>query len=222
MTQPRPHVALLGDSIFDNSAYTSGEPDVAEHLRRIAPGWNVSLVAEDGATVGSISQQLRRTPKDATHLVVSVGGNDALGNSDLLSLARTSSVQLLEALADRLAPFEFAYRRAIDEVVAAGRPVAVCTIYNGALEDGRATAARMALALFNDVILRTAITRRVDILELRTICTERADYANLIEPSGQGGLKIARGIACAISPLAGSRRPAHAWGSCEDTRHAVA
>ena len=32
-----PHVALLGDSIFDNGAYTSGGPDVVTQLRAILP-----------------------------------------------------------------------------------------------------------------------------------------------------------------------------------------
>ena len=34
------HIALLGDSIFDNNAYTGGAPDVVTHLRGILPpGW---------------------------------------------------------------------------------------------------------------------------------------------------------------------------------------
>jgi hypothetical protein len=34
-----PHIVLLGDSIFDNDAYTNGKPDVVTHLRRaLAPG----------------------------------------------------------------------------------------------------------------------------------------------------------------------------------------
>jgi hypothetical protein len=32
-----PHVVLLGDSIFDNAAYTRGEPDVVGHLRDLLP-----------------------------------------------------------------------------------------------------------------------------------------------------------------------------------------
>jgi hypothetical protein len=39
-----PHVVLLGDSIFDNSAYTGGGPDVVTQLRHIIPGgWVASL-----------------------------------------------------------------------------------------------------------------------------------------------------------------------------------
>jgi hypothetical protein len=95
------------------------------------------------------------------------------------------------------------------------RHTAVCTVYNGALEPERATVARVGLALFNDVILRTAIDLRLDALELRSICTEPGDYANPIEPSDQGGLKIAR----AISRLLGAADstaapPARVWGGC--------
>ena len=45
-----PHIALLGDSIFDNKAYVGSEPDVLGHLRRMAPdGWEFDLLAVDGA-----------------------------------------------------------------------------------------------------------------------------------------------------------------------------
>jgi hypothetical protein len=218
MAQPSPHVALLGDSIFDNGAYTSGAPDVADHLRQIIPEWTVTLLAQDGATVASIDEQLARTPTGATHVVVSVGGNDALRSIELLSLPTASSIRVLEAFAERLTPFERSYVGAMDAVVAAGRASTVCTIYNGALEDGRATAARMALALFNDVILRTAIARRLDILELRAVCIDSEDYANAIEPSGSGGLKIAKGIARVLGALPGLIRPSRAWGAYEDAR----
>jgi hypothetical protein len=49
-------------------------------------------------------------PASASHLVVSIGGNDALQNIDLLSLPVTSSTQALEALAERVGSFERAYR----------------------------------------------------------------------------------------------------------------
>jgi hypothetical protein len=33
------------------------------------------------------------------------------------------------------------------------------------------------------------------VVDLRLVCGEPADYANPIEPSGRGGLKIARAVA---------------------------
>jgi len=193
------HVALLGDSILDNSAYTRGEPDVLTHLRTLLPpSWRATLCAVDGATTGTLGSQLPRVPRDATHLVLAIGGNDALGNIDLLTAPVRSSGQALLLFAERLAAFEGAYCSALDRVIALGRAVTVCTIYNGALEPEAATPARVGLMMFNDVILRTAFVRHVDVIELRTICTEPADYANPIEPSGQGGLKIAKAIARAL------------------------
>ncbi len=55
-----------------------------------------------------------------------------------------------------------------------------------------------ALGLFNDVIVRAALARGVDVLDLRSVCTEPGDYANEIEPGVRGGEKIARAIAQAV------------------------
>ena len=73
------HIALLGDSIFDNQTYTAGEPDVVTHLSQLLPSpWRATLCAVDGATTNELKSQCPRTPSDASHLVVSIGGNDVL------------------------------------------------------------------------------------------------------------------------------------------------
>jgi hypothetical protein len=211
MANQESHVVLAGDSIFDNGAYTGGAPDVVTHLRSLLPpDWEATLCAVDGATTAELAAQLSRVPPDASHLVIAIGGNDALQNSDLLSLQVTSSGRALEVFAQRLAAFERAYRMAIANATALGRQTAVCTIYNGALEEDQAVIARVAIALFDDVILRTAVDLRLDVLELRSICTEPADYANPIEPSGQGGLKIARAVAHVVRALSSPAAPAPA------------
>jgi hypothetical protein len=51
------------------------------------------------------------------------------------------------------------------------------------------------------VIVRAAWARQCGILDLRLICHEPADYANPIEPSGQGGAKIARALARGVDAL---------------------
>jgi hypothetical protein len=38
----------------------------------------------DGSTTDDVHRQLRRLPKDAAHLIVSVGGNEALYSRDIL------------------------------------------------------------------------------------------------------------------------------------------
>ena len=209
------HIVLLGDSTLDNGAYTRGSPDVVTHLRRLLPdGWTATLEAVDGAVVADLPAQLRRVPVRATQVVISIGGNDALRNTDLLGLRVDSSAEVLQRFAERTAQFERAYRAAIQGARTSGRRTAVCTVYNGALEAERARIARPALALFNDVILRTAIDLRLDALELRSICTEAEDYANPIEPSGAGGLKIARAIAHLAGALPSEPPPTRVWGLC--------
>jgi GDSL-like lipase/acylhydrolase family protein len=215
-SERRNHIALLGDSIFDNAAYTRGAPDVVTHLRRLLPNsWKATLCAVDGATTLGLAAQLSRVPRDASHLVIAIGGNDALQNSDLLSLPVSSSAQALAIFADRVAAFERTYRTAIVQAVRLERQTAICTVYNGALEAERATIARVGLTLFNDVILRTAIDLRLDALELRSICSEPADYANPIEPSDQGGLKIARAISLLVGAVhRADSHPARVWAEC--------
>lgn len=196
------HVVLLGDSIFENGAYTRGEPDVVTHLRSVLPrGSSATLCAEDGATTGSLARQLTCVGRDATHLVVAIGGNDALANSDLLDRRISSTSEALRLFADRMDAFEAAYRAALAPVLLLDRPTIICTIYNGNLELPHARIARVALTLFNDVIVRFAFEHELPVIDLRLVCTDVSDYANPIEPSGAGGLKIARAIARRIAPL---------------------
>ena len=78
-----PHLILLGDSILDNGAYTNGQPPVIDQLRGHLPaGWKATLAAIDGSTTDDIPTQLAGLPGDATHLVLSIGGNDAMLRAD--------------------------------------------------------------------------------------------------------------------------------------------
>lgn len=183
------HVALLGDSVFDNGAYTRGEPDVVTHLSALLPSpWRASLHARDGATTAGIFGQVRSLPSEISHVVVSVGGNDALANIDLLNSPARSTGEALALFERRIAHFERDYRKAIASVRALKLPTTLCTIYNGQLPVEReARNARMALMMFNDAIWRTALEHGLDLIELRLVCSEPTDYANAIEPSGSGG-----------------------------------
>jgi hypothetical protein len=152
--------------------------------------------------VVDLSAQLPNVPADSSHLVISLGGNDALFNIDLLALPVSSTAEALALFSERTGRFESEYRTAIDKVLQCGRPTTVCTIYNGNLSDSEtARLAATVLKLFNDVILRVALENRLSVIDLRLICTEPEDYANEIEPSGQGGLKIALAIARSVGAL---------------------
>ncbi|NUJ81184.1 hypothetical protein HUN39_14305 [Methylocystis sp. FS] len=76
----------------------------------------------------------------------------------------------------------------------------VCTIYWGNFEPDFARGARIAIAPFGDAIIRAAVEFGLTVIELRLVCDSAADYANPIEPSSQGGEKIAAAIMRAMTP----------------------
>ena len=190
------HLVLLGDSIFDNRAYVGAEPDVAAHLRSMIPDdWRVTLRAIDGNLVEHVAGQLSNAPADATHLVISAGGNNAIMNADILGLPANSSAEVFSALSDRLGAFEAHYREMLETVLDKNLPTAVSTIYYPNFPDSlMQKIAVAALCAFNDAIIRQAIYFGIPFLDLRSICNEKDDYANEIEPSGKGGRKIAAKI----------------------------
>jgi hypothetical protein len=189
-------IALLGDSIFDNKVYTGTEPDVSSHLKSIvSEDWEVNLLAVDGSTTQMVESQLENITSDVTHVILSVGGNDALSNADILSMPASSAAQVLNQLAVRSAEFSSRYEAVIDRLTSQKLPVAVCTIYYPNFSQPELQRiACAALSVFNDVILREAVRRGLPIIDLRLICDTPTDYANEIEPSGSGGRKIANVI----------------------------
>jgi lysophospholipase L1-like esterase len=195
------HVVLLGDSIFDNAAYVGGGRDVITHLRGLAPdGWRASLSALDGSVVSTVLRQLESLPAEATHLVVSAGGNDALQSAGMLEEGSHSFAEVLLRLADVAEKFESDYRRMLEALCATGKPAAVSTIYYPRFPDPPVQRlAVTALTVFNDAIIRLAFGAGLPLLDLRLICDEDADYANPIEPSEAGGAKIAERIVRLVS-----------------------
>ena len=191
------HVVLLGDSIFDNAAYVPGEPDVIRQLRaRLPEGWQATLRAVDGAVTAGLRGQLAGVPRDASHLVVSVGGNDALRHSVILEEGARSVAEAVGRLADVRSQFQREYRAMLDAVLARELPTAVCTIYDARFPDPqRQRLVVTGLSLFNDIIMREAFARGLALIDLRLICDRDEDYANPIEPSARGGEKIASVIA---------------------------
>jgi hypothetical protein len=194
------HVVLLGDSIFDNESYVPGGAPVIEQLRRKLPrGARATLLAVDGAVTSGVARQLARLPADATHLVVSVGGNDGLRHIGLIEDGRYSAPEGFRWLADAQREFRRDYQEMLKAVLSAGKPAAVCTVYDAV--PGLVAPAVTALSVFNDVILREAFRSGLPVLDLRMVCTEPGDYSAMspIEPSEAGGLKIVSGIAAILT-----------------------
>ena len=202
------HVVLLGDSIFDNQAYVGAGPDVIVQLREALPsGAAATLCAIDGAVIADVEAQLKTIPPDATHLIVSAGGNDALQHADMLGQWALSVAGVLDKLAKVRAAFRRDYAAMLDAVAALKLPTAVCTIYEARYEDpDLRKIAAAGLAIFNDIILREALLRGLPVIDLRIMFDDDADYANAIEPSVKGGEKIARAIASLVETHDFTRR----------------
>jgi hypothetical protein len=195
-----PHVALLGDSIFDNAAYTDGGPAVIQQLRDIlSSGWRATLAAEDGATTANVASQLAKLPHDVDRLVLSVGGNDALQQAEILNIPVANGAQGLQLIGNAVSGFEAAYRAALRPCLEVDPRMVVCTVYWGNFEPDFARVAKMAIAPFNDAIIRAATEFNLTVVELRLVCDSPADYANAIEPSSIGGEKIAAAVMRALT-----------------------
>ena len=190
------HVVLLGDSIFDNGVYVGGGPAVIEQVRlTLGKQWRVSLLAVDGDVTDDIAGQLDKLPTDATHLVISVGGNDALGKMSLLNERSNASSETFLKLAKVQRSFGERYAQMLDRVMERELPTTVCTIYDPHF-DARPTQemAKAALSVFNDQITREAFRRGLSVIDLRILFTRPDEYANPIEPGVRGGAKIAEQI----------------------------
>lgn len=150
---------------------------VIEQWRAELPDWQATLLAVDGDIVKSIKDQSRWLPNSATHLVISCGGNDALGQIQHL----LSSVSSMEAALSRMASiretFESDYRTMLELVIKVGLPTAVCTIYESIPNLERTL--HVAISIFNDVIIREVVRLGLPVIDLRLICSEAEDYSKV-------------------------------------------
>ena len=192
-----PTVVLLGDSILDNWPYTRPAPDTTTHLAGLlGSDWSVELLARDGATIADLPFQLGRLRGRPTLAVVSVGGNDLAAHTGLLGLQGTSSAELLGDLLGIADDFSRRYEAVAREAAQHAANLLLCTIYEVPLEPPLfARLARAPLGLINDRIVQVGARLGADVLDLRTVCTEKDDFVLQIEPSPRGAVKIAEAIA---------------------------
>lgn len=190
------HVVLLGDSIFDNATYSGAGRDVCSTLKNhLSADWKVTLLAVDGSTTVDISAQIKQIPVDTSHIVISAGGNDALGVMGLLDARVKTMTEALSMVATVIDGFRERYQTMLKAVLDRGHSTALSSIYYPRIpEPALQKVAVTALTFFNDVIISEAVQHGLPILDLRFICNEDADFANPIEPSAAGSAKIATAI----------------------------
>lgn len=189
------HLVLVGDSIFDNSAYVMPGHSVAEQLRSmVGAAAQVTLLAVDGHLSGDVPAQIAHIPRDSTHIALSVGGNDALECLPRLEAHCENVLQALAILSEMQRQFEVSYSSAFRSAYQPGIPLMVCTIYDSV--PGLTLPLKTALCLFNDVITRTALEFQVPILDLRWLLQDVGDFSSgsPIEPSELGSTKIANSL----------------------------
>lgn len=201
-----PHLALVGDGILANGAHTGGKPDSAATLRQLLPAWTVSLVAGEGSGLSDVESQLSKLPAGVDLAILSVGGNDAMRHVDLLQQPASSSGETLDALIAMADGFAGIYQRTVKGVRERVPRLVLCTIYEPPLV-GKNTAnrARVVLTMLNDGVFRAAYNWGLDVLDLRAICSDPADFTQQISPSATGAAKIARAIAAIVGGTEGKR-----------------
>lgn len=191
------HIVLLGDSVFDNAPYVRPGESVGEELARVLPAETaLTVLARDGAVAGDIYGQLSRLPADATQLVLSVGGNDAVSHWSVLEEEAGRVRDGLERMGAVLSAFAAEYAELVDAVTAHALPLTLCTIYEGDFSDsGDQPAVNAAVALFDSAIYRCAAARGLRVIELRDACNTPEHFTQLIEPSAAGSRAIAAAVA---------------------------
>jgi hypothetical protein len=190
------HIAMLGDSIFDNGSYVGDAPDVRAQAQTLLHGANVISAARDGAVIADMEFQIRRIPDAVTHIVVSIGGNDAIRASGVIDDSASTVSTALDKLGLIRDQFSRSYASMVNALLARRVPLGFCSIYEPRFPDpARRRAAANALTLLNDVITREVFRAGASLIDLRLICDTDADFANAIEPSAAGGAKIAHAIA---------------------------
>ena len=201
-------IVLLGDSIFDNAPYVASGDSVCEQLQEkfnntssfnsLTP--QVELLAVDGNVMANIpSQILRAQPKgnySQRYAFLSCAGNDLLGYnaSGLLSAQADTVSGALETIYKVREHFRKSYKTMLNAAQQQFESLTICTVYDAV--PNLSNAERVALGIFNEVILHEASERKLPVIDLRTLCIQAEDYAEVspIEPSKQGAEKIAQAI----------------------------
>ena len=83
----------------------------------------------------------------------------------------------------------------LDATAQRNLPTAVCTVYDPRFPDPvQRRMGSLGLSVINDVVTREAFSRNLSLIDLRVMFDADEDFANPIEPSVQGGMKLARAI----------------------------
>ena len=193
-------IDLIGDSIFDNQPYVDSGDSVIEQISVISPV-PVNLLAVDGDTTIHCLDVLKQQggAKADIGAVLSIGGNDALQSSPVLSEPTNNVFEALTKLGLVADTFRKNYLLVLAKMLEVYEKdlIRVCTIYNKIpIGPTLPKEALIALALFNDVITEEVNRLGLPLIDLRVICDSDDCYSEVspIEPSKEGGRRITQAI----------------------------
>ena len=220
-------IYLLGDSIIDNAVYVKkNEKDVVSHLISMYKG-NPQIKINNRAVDGHTMRDLLDTQlsdeglNEATHIVMSIGGNDLLQNISFLQMtSKLSEVMDKDARIGKwgvrelnpsrnkvfeetyfeiIKPFNSLYETIVEKLSNYRAKLLLCTVYEGDLFgsdefENVFYSSKTMVSIFNDLVYKSSSKFKTDVLELRNIFVSSEDYANPIEPSHIGGEKLAKSI----------------------------
>jgi hypothetical protein len=176
-----------------------GQPCVREQLEAAIAQeglpWQVTQAAKDGALMENVyGQQFYESPREATVIVLSVGGNDGLRFFRLLRRDFWVTLKSFQAT------FRAGYEKMLREIreTFPHIPIIVCTVYQAQLGGDRGwfvdTVASVGVRLLNRIIREIAAEHKLPLLDLWFIFDRREDFANAIEPGVPGGHKLVRNL----------------------------
>lgn len=168
-------------TIGDAYMVADGLPVIDLLKNDLSPGDQATLLAVDGDSIQDIDSQIQRLPRDASHLFISVGGNDTLQYASLLVQSNQSAPKMLDAIATMKAEFDRNYQQMLSAVLSLDKPTVLCTIYDQCplLDPAMRLLEFTALSMFNDCITRQAIQAGLPLIDLRVICNEVTDYSTV-------------------------------------------
>ena len=217
MTNQR-HILILGDSVFDNRRYIGEkEKDGEARMLDALPNYHQTFLALDGAITHELPRQTKyintaiETNGPITDVVLSIGGNNLLGEGVLLN-ARTQNVlgglSLFRKIQEQFSKDYSKMLLSIKPHLGVETRWHVLGIYYpcfSALQDfpNRAfpkdmhfqNASRLGVDLFNSVIKQQIDDKDyIDLNHLFHYGGNKRYYANPIEPSSEGSRVIAEVI----------------------------
>jgi len=202
---PTAHVVLLGDSTLDNGRYlraSRGELSIGKQLRRRCSrhGWDLTMLAQDGAMLKDVSSsQVPLIPPGATHLVLSVGGNDLLDLLNHMVQAGFSTSSMREAIGEGLRAVAREYAQVVASLKELKCHIACCTVYRPNFTNlFFMSLASLCLRLHNSRLAQICAEANCSVLDLATILERPRDFANTLELNTSGGAKVVENIAAFV------------------------